>query len=419
MRLDDGEAVPVTEGRFVDADPVFTLDGKHLAFLSLRSFDPIYDEHAFDLTFPASWRPFLVPLGARTPSPFGASPDGRPVSPEDDKPEDPPALDAVRPVRRDRRAARREEGRRTMRRRRWSSTSRGSPRAWCRSRWSRVATTGCARRRTACCGTACPVNGTLGDGRAGTDVKPEKPVLERFDLARRKLDVIADPVSGYAVSGDGTRLVVRDGVHAARAAHRPLRRERARPTAPSTRAPTSTRVDTRRIVVTVDPNAEWRQMFDEAARLMRDHFWVADMAGVDWAAEVARYRPLVDAVGSHDDLVDLLWELQGELGTSHAYVMAGGADGRDGRPGLLGADLEPADDGWRVARVLPPETSDPGGAQPAVEPGRRRAGGRRDRRGRRAPANVCLPTRASRPDTRRTTTITSARCCGSRSSGSS
>ena len=69
-------------------------------------------------------------------------------------------------------------------------------------------------------------------------------------------------------------------------------------------------VDTRRIVVTVDPTAEWHQMFDEAARLMRDHFWVADMAGVDWAAEVARYRPLVDAVGSHDDLVDLLWELR-------------------------------------------------------------------------------------------------------------
>jgi tricorn protease len=55
-------------------------------------------------------------------------------------------------------------------------------------------------------------------------------------------------------------------------------------------------------------------MFDEAGRLMRDHFWVADMAGVDWAAELARYRPLVDAVGSHDDLIDLLWELQGELG---------------------------------------------------------------------------------------------------------
>ena len=124
-------------------------------------------------------------------------------------------------------------------------------------------------------------------------------------------------------------------------------------------------------MVTVDPAAEWRQMFDEAGRLMRDHFWVADMAGVDWAAELARYRPLVDAVGSHDDLVDLLWELQGELGTSHAYVIRAAARGDwSGRPGLLGADLEPRrTDGWRVARVLPPETSAPAARSPLSGPG--------------------------------------------------
>ena len=121
-------------------------------------------------------------------------------------------------------------------------------------------------------------------------MKPEKPVLERFDLARRKLDVIAEPVSGYAVSGDGTRLVVRDG-----STLRVLRTDRSGASAP-TDGPVDAGadeypVDTRRIVVTVDPTAEWHQMFDEAARLMRDHFWVADMAGVDWAAEVARYRP--------------------------------------------------------------------------------------------------------------------------------
>ena len=147
-------------------------------------------------------------------------------------------------------------------------------------------------------------------------------------------------------------------------------------------------VDTRRIVVTVDPAAEWRQMFDEAGRLMRDHFWVADMAGVDWDGELDHYRPLVDAVGSHDDLVDLLWELQGELGTSHAYVMRRRRAGDwSGRPGLLGADLEPDADGtgWRVVRVLPPETSAPAARSPLSGPGRRRAGRRRDPRGRRRP----------------------------------
>ena len=66
VRMADDTLVAVTEPRFVDTDPAFTTDGKYLAFLSRRTFDPIYDEHAFDLTFPASWRPFLVPLAART-----------------------------------------------------------------------------------------------------------------------------------------------------------------------------------------------------------------------------------------------------------------------------------------------------------------------------------------------------------------
>ena len=38
-------------------------------------------------------------------------------------------------------------------------------------------------------------------------------------------------------------------------------------------------VDLDRVRVEVDPPAEWRQMYDEAWRLMRDHFWRADMGG--------------------------------------------------------------------------------------------------------------------------------------------
>jgi tricorn protease len=125
-RLADDTLVAVTAPRFVDAEPVFTSDGRYLAFLSRRSFDPIYDEHSFDLTFPASWRPFLVPLAARTPSPFGASPTGGRSS---------GATRARGPAAPTRRAARRrrgeaaEEEKKTARtsRRRSSSTSRGWP----------------------------------------------------------------------------------------------------------------------------------------------------------------------------------------------------------------------------------------------------------------------------------------------------
>jgi tricorn protease len=78
-RLADDEIADVTDGRFVDSEPVFTADGKYLAFLSARIFDPVYDAHFFDLSFPFGSRPYLVPLAADTPSPFAPLPEGRPV----------------------------------------------------------------------------------------------------------------------------------------------------------------------------------------------------------------------------------------------------------------------------------------------------------------------------------------------------
>src|SRR5262249_8297770 len=78
-RLADAVVVDVTDGRFRDTEPVFSKDGLYLAFLSLRSFDPIYDAHFFDLSFPYGCRPYLVTLAATTPSPFAPQPGGRPV----------------------------------------------------------------------------------------------------------------------------------------------------------------------------------------------------------------------------------------------------------------------------------------------------------------------------------------------------
>jgi len=206
--------------------------------------------------------------------------------------------------------------------------------------------------------------GVLGDGLAEGAEGP-RPTLERYDLNRRRHDRIADPADSFEVSGDGTRIVVRD-----RRSLRVLRTDRSGSDKPGDDNAEEFDIDVSRIGVTVDPTAEWRQMYDEAGRLMRDHFWIGDMSGVDWAGELARYRPLVDAVGSHDDLVDLLWEVQGELGTSHAYVTPSGGYGSGDRPGLLGADLERDEAGrWRIARVLPAESSDPRARSPLTAPG--------------------------------------------------
>ena len=108
---------------------------------------------------------------------------------------------------------------------------------------------------------------------------------------------------------------------------------------------------------------------------MRRDFWVPDMSGVDWDGVLGAYRPLLDRIRGADDFADLLWEVVGELGTSHAYVARPTRTARiPGRGaaavGLLGADLSRDAAGrWVVDRVLPGESSDPRARSPLAAPG--------------------------------------------------
>ena len=129
-------------------------------------------------------------------------------------------------------------------------------------------------------------------------------------------------------------------------------------------------IETKGLTVPVNPKAEWKQMFEEAWRLQRDFFWREDMNGVDWAGMRDRYRPLVDRVGSRAELNDVIGELMSELRNSHAYV-SGGDDFSDTASvsvGSLGVDLEQADGGWKIARILPDFSAIGGAESPLAKP---------------------------------------------------
>lgn len=347
----DGGVVEATPLRFGDSCPVFTPDGRYLAFLSRRTFDPVADQVRFDLSFAAATRPYLLALSRSTPGPLSPEPGGRPLpagivtagagtagdlsaetATPATAPAGPPAAAAGTPaveIELEGLAGRLVE----------------LPVAAGRYADLRATAAGLVWR-------SLPGEGELGDARAEPGAEPAKARLEHLDLATGKVVTLADAADGVEVTSSGKALVVRTGSSLTVV---PADRKAA-----AGEDDARLELDLSRVRVTVDPSAEAVQMYSEAARLMRRHYWAEDMGGVDWDGVVARYRPLADRVATRDELHDLIWELHGEMGTSHAYVWHhAGEPPAQQRLGHLGADLEAADGGWRVTAIPETEPSVP------------------------------------------------------------
>ena len=131
-------------------------------------------------------------------------------------------------------------------------------------------------------------------------------------------------------------------------------------------------LDLSRASVLVEPTAEWQQMFHEAWRMQGEQFWDADMSGVDWDLVRDRYATLLPLVRTRTELSDLMWEMHGELGTSHAYEIGG--DRREPPQyvrGFLGADLiwDVNASGYRIERIYRGDSWDRSIDSPLAEPG--------------------------------------------------
>src|SRR3989441_6427038 len=108
----------------------------------------------------------------------------------------------------------------------------------------------------------------------------------------------------------------------------------------------------------LDRRAEWRQIYFECWRQMRDFFFSPTMDGVDWKAMRDKYAALLPFVNHRNDLTYLLGELIGELNNGHTYV--GGGERPDTpriKLGLLGAEVsrDPATPAYRIEPILPGE----------------------------------------------------------------
>ena len=123
---------------------------------------------------------------------------------------------------------------------------------------------------------------------------------------------------------------------------------------------------------TFDPRVEWRQMFTEAWRLERDYFYDRNMNGVDWKAQLEKFRPLAERVTTRGELADVFQQMVGELSALHMFVRGG--DLRQGpdqaEPASLGAQLvrDERAGGWKVQHVLRTDPDEPARLSPLAKP---------------------------------------------------
>ena len=177
-----------------------------------------------------------------------------------------------------------------------------------------------------------------------------------------KPKTLAEDIKAYELSLNGKKLLVHKGdeffvVDALAAA--PVKLEKS--------------VDLKAWTFALNPREEWRQMFIESWRLMRDYFYDRHMHGLDWPAVLNKYLPLAGRVTDRDELSDLISDMVGELSALHIFVVGG--DYREGpdqiQLGGLGARLtrDPEHGGYRIQHLYRSDPDYPERLAPLAIPG--------------------------------------------------
>ncbi|BAZ37698.1 peptidase S41 [Calothrix sp. NIES-4101] len=335
--LVDGSTYRLTEPNFWDYAPSFDPDGKFIYFLSYREFNPVYDSLYFDLSFPQGMRPCLISLQKDTRSPFIAVP-----KPLNDKPPQEKANNLQENTN-----SKPEDNQTSDLKIDFDNISRrvvGFPVP--EGRYGQV-----IGLKGKVLLTSFSIKGSLENGDGWSDENRNQATLYLLDFEQQKQDIVAEEVNNFKVCQDKETIIYRcqNRLRVCRAAPKSngkLEDEPVRKTG---------WLDLNRVKISVIPNQEWQQMFREVWRLQKEHFWVENMSGIDWEQVYQSYRLLLDKVTSRSEFSDLIWELQGELGTSHAYEMGGDYRRSPGyHLGLLGADFryDPVDDAYRVEHIV-------------------------------------------------------------------
>ncbi|MBD3161117.1 MAG: hypothetical protein GF346_02985 [Candidatus Eisenbacteria bacterium] len=325
----------ITDWSTDDFDPVWDPDGRYLYFLGNRTIDPLIGAFDFETISVQPTRPYMVLLREDVENPF-RDVEGLPPEEEEDDGED-DGEDGEEQADDD------EEDE--------ESDEKPEPVEidfdGIEDRVVEIPVDpGTYRGLSATAGhlfyLSLPLDGLAGD-EIFADPEPTATLM-RFDFEEKEATPFLRRVSGYELQPKAEKILAM--------------KSRGALYVFGTGSPpgddlSDARVSLDGIVLELDPREEWRQMYHEGWRFMRDFYWDEGMHGLDWEAIRDQYATLLPRIATRWDLRDVMAEMIGELSTSHTYIWGGDAGREVPRraTGLLGAAVAREGDFFRIDRI--------------------------------------------------------------------
>jgi tricorn protease len=187
---------------------------------------------------------------------------------------------------------------------------------------------------------------------------PPLLTVQRFDMKKRKTEMLVSGVRAFVVSADGGKMLYRQG-------EKWFIAEADKPPKPGEGA-----LKTADMEVYVEPRAEWAQMYHEIWRIERDFFYDPHFHGLNLEAAEKFYARFLPAVAGRADLDYLFADMLGNLNVLHMFVGGGTQpELKTVKVGLLGADYTPENGRYRFHRIYDGENWNPHLHAPLTQPG--------------------------------------------------
>ncbi len=317
----EGKTHQVTSGYYNDALPTFDPEGKYLFFATNRSFEPVYSDVDATFIYPNSTHLAVATLSADVMSPMSPRDDSTMVAAADKK--DDKKKDDKKDKDKDK------------------DKKKEAPKE------TKITLDGFESRvdmlppKPGNFGRLFAVSGKLVyQRRPNTGSSDEESPVMFYDLTEREEKKIVGDADYYQVSANGEKILVgKDDTYYVVDVKEDQKLEKKMPSGD--------------LAMTVDPRAEWKQIFNDTWRFERDYFYDPGMHGVDWPKMRTQYGKLLDDAVTRWDVNFVIGELISELSSSHTYRGGGDTEhSKDVEVGYLGVDWELANGAYRIQHIV-------------------------------------------------------------------